>query len=123
MKARDYYGWVQGIIQQASYVLSVEMSYEEIDREECYIRGKLHLIGDFVLHFAEYVITEPEVHRLKYRYHLQDGRGRMVVRWDNAPHHRHVTTFPHHRHEADGRVRASSAMDLDAVLQSIVAYL
>ena len=123
MKAREYLNEVQATIQRAPHVLAFEMSFEEIDRNECYIRGKLYLIEGKTLHFAEYVTTEPTPQRLKYRYHLQDEQGHLIVRWDNAPHHRHVATFPHHRHEANGRVRASSAMDLDAVLQAIVAYL
>jgi len=33
----------------------------------------------------------------RYAYHVFEG-GNMVVRWDNAPHHRGISTFPHHKH-------------------------
>jgi hypothetical protein len=37
-----------------------------------------------------------------YAYHWEQRRqsGRMY-RWDNAPHHPHVSTFPHHFHDGD----------------------
>src|SRR5713101_1772676 len=37
----------------------------------------------------------------KYRHHWQDSNGRLVKRWDNAPHHSAIETFPHHLHEGD----------------------
>ncbi len=123
VNAREYLGVVQNTIQAAPHVISFEIAFEEIDYRECYIRGKLQLTGDLQLHIAEYVITGPTLDRTKYRYHLQDADGRMLARWDNAPHHREVATFPHHRHEADGTVKNSPAMDIEAVLQAVVAFL
>ena len=35
----------------------------------------------------------------KYRHHWQDGSGVLIKRWDNAPHHPAIETFPHHLHE------------------------
>jgi len=35
----------------------------------------------------------------KYRHHWQDGAGHLVKRWDNAPHHPQLNTFPHHLHQ------------------------
>ena len=123
MNAREYLGAVQKTIQSAPYVISFEIAFEEIDARECYIKGKLQLTGGLQLHIAEYVITGPTFDRTKYRYHLQDADGRMIVRWDNAPHHQQVTTFPHHCHKADGSVEESPAMDIEAVLRAVVAYL
>jgi hypothetical protein len=33
-----------------------------------------------------------------YAFHLRDEQGRCVFRYDNAPHHPGVRTFPHHKH-------------------------
>ncbi len=123
MRAREYFQIVQEAIRLAPYVLSFEIAFEEIDLQECYIRGVLQLEGGMQLHIAEYVITGPAFDRTKYRYHLQNSDGQLLVRWDNAPHYRAITSFPHHRHEADGSVQASPAMDIEEVLQAIVAYL
>jgi hypothetical protein len=35
----------------------------------------------------------------KYRHHWQDGNGVLIKRWDNAPHHPAIETFPHHLHQ------------------------
>jgi len=35
----------------------------------------------------------------KYRHHWQDGNGVLIKRWDNAPHHPTIDTFPHHLHD------------------------
>ncbi|MBI3798407.1 MAG: hypothetical protein HY268_15770 [Deltaproteobacteria bacterium] len=35
----------------------------------------------------------------KYRYHWQDGKGQLIKRWDNAPHHPTIGTFPDHLHD------------------------
>lgn len=35
----------------------------------------------------------------KYRHHWQDSTGQLIKRWDNAPHHPEVDTFPDHLHD------------------------
>ncbi len=34
----------------------------------------------------------------KYSYHWQDANGKLITRWDNSPHHKEISTFPHHKH-------------------------
>ncbi len=36
----------------------------------------------------------------KYSYTLLHGE-KLVLRYDNAPHHPYIETFPHHKHEHD----------------------
>jgi len=57
LNARDYYLGVQTVIHAASHVVRSDVRFEEIDVNECYVRGTLALIGGFELHIAEYVIT------------------------------------------------------------------
>lgn len=47
------------------------------------------------LHIRDYLFIEG---KRKYSYHWQDAQGRLISRWDNSPHHRELSTFPHHRH-------------------------
>jgi hypothetical protein len=30
--------------------------------------------------------------------HWQNKDGKLRIRWDNAPHHKDMKTFPHHKH-------------------------
>lgn len=53
----------------------------------------------------------------RYAYHVFDG-DTMVVRWDNAPHHRGISTFPHHKH-AGGEIVESEEMQIGSALAEI----
>lgn len=33
-----------------------------------------------------------------YSYHWQDQTGKLLRRWDDAPHHKHLNTYPYHQH-------------------------
>ena len=123
MNARDYYLRLQSAIHAAPHVLRSDVQFEEIDVNECYVRGVLWLIGGFELHVAEYVVTEPEVTRPKYRYHLQTAEGQLVSRWDNAPHHPDVSTFPDHRHDENDKSHTSSQMNVPAVLEAALQFI
>jgi hypothetical protein len=80
LNARDYYLDLQDAIHAAPHVVRSDVQFEEIDTNECYVRGVFTLIGGFELHIAEYVVTEPVVTRPKYRYHLQTSDGKLVSR-------------------------------------------
>ena len=123
MNARDYYLKLQNIIHAAPYVLSSDLLFEEIDVNECYIRGVLTLITGFQLHIAEYVVTKPTLRRPKYRYHLQTSGGKLVSRWDNVPHHPAVATFPDHRHDDQGGIHPSSPMSVPEVMRTIWQFI
>ena len=123
MNARQYNQTVHTAIHLSPLVIDVDLSFNEIDVNECYIRGVLILVNGLKLHLAEYVNTGPRIQRIKYRYHLQRDDGTLIVRWDNAPHHREVETFPHHRHDASGRIHASLPVDIPTVLRAIVPYV
>ena len=123
MNARDYYLSLQNAIHAAPHVLRSDVRFEQIDVNECYVRGILTLIGGFELHIAEYVVTEPVLTRPKYRYHLQTSDGELLSRWDNAPHHPAVSTFPDHRHDDQGGVHPASSMSVPDVLDAVLQFI
>ena len=123
MNARDYYLSLQNAIHAAPHVLRSDVRFEQIDVNECYVRGILTLIGGFELHIAEYVVTEPVLTRTKYRYHLQTSAGELVSRWDNASHHSSVSTFPDHRHDDQGGVHPASSMNVPDVLDAVLQFI
>ena len=58
----------------------------------------------------------------KYRHHWQDEHGRLLKRWDNAPHHPSIETFPNHLHDgAEEQVVSHAAVTGVEVLQHILA--
>ena len=123
MNARDYYLELQDAIHTAPHVVRSDVQFEEIDANECYVRGVLALLGGFELHIAEYVVTEPVITRLKYRYHLQTTGGQLISRWDNAPHHPDVVTFPDHRHDDQGGAYPTPSMNVSDVLEAVLQFI
>ena len=123
MNARAYYLSLQHAIHIAPHVLHSDVRFEEIDANECYVRGILTLTGGFELHIAEYVVTEPVLARSKYRYHLQTSDGKLVSRWDNAPNHSAVSTFPDHRRDDQGGVHPTPSMNVPDVLDVVLQFI
>lgn len=122
MKAREYYAAIQAAILAAPHVIRSDITFDEVTDSECYIRGILTMTGEIELHLAEYTVTDPEIKRLKYRYHLQTLNGKLLARWDNAPHHPKVKSHPDHLHK-DDEVKPSTAMDIESVLVAAIDFI
>lgn len=45
-----------------------------------------------------YVNEVWRVESYRYSYHWQTKEGKMLLRWDNAPHWKQLKTYPHHKH-------------------------
>lgn len=116
----EYFYQLLHITKENSWVLNEELTFREIDDKEGYIKGTLYLYGGFTLHVAEYVvIKEEDPIREKYRYQLQDTKDRLLSRWDNAPHHAEISTYPHHRHCKNGKTVSSPEMSIQRVLSEL----
>lgn len=122
MKSREYYGSIQSTILAAPHVLRSNISFDEVSENECYIEGILVLSNESQLHNAEYAITEPVVNRLKYRYHLQTADGKLLARWDNAPHHPEVKSHPDHLH-TEKDIKSSRPIDVKQVLEAVLDFM
>ncbi|RIK70727.1 hypothetical protein DCC62_22445 [candidate division KSB1 bacterium] len=83
-----------------------------------YLKCRAECLDGSILQIEESFIASKN----KYSYHWQDGQQRLLVRWDNAPHHPHLSTFPHHRHES-GAVLESLRVSIDDVLTEIETRL
>ena len=53
----------------------------------------------------------------KYSYTLLHS-GKVILRYDNAPHHPYIETFPHHKHEHD-RIVPLSDHSVDAFIEEV----
>ena len=73
-------------------------SYEVLDFKRgenfYFLKVKAKLVDESELYIREFVSENEFI----YSYHWQDENGRLKIRWDNAPHHKHLKTFPHHKH-------------------------
>jgi len=72
------------------------------------------------LHVAEYVIIKQgKPIAIKYRYQLQTPDSKFTVRWDNAPHHKDIDSFPQHKHCRNGETVASFINNIFDVFNSL----
>lgn len=84
------------------------------------IRGDLFFTDGSRLYFRELVEVQDGIVRLMYSYHYQDGRDRLIFRYDDTPHHPGLDGFPHHKHIAsEARVEGSRPPELASVLGEI----
>ena len=77
-------------------------------------------IQDGSLLFAREFYDQNERH---YSYHWQASEGNLLIRWDDAPHHRHISTFPYHKHLGDsimGILPVSLAQVLEEIAQKVL---
>jgi len=83
------------------------------------LRIRLRLPDDSFLEISEaLVVQEGTLTWLSYRYHWQDATGRLILRYDNAPHHPEVESFPHHKH-VEEKVAASERPALVKLIAEI----
>ena len=53
----------------------------------------------------------------RYSYYWLTVTNELKIGWDNAPHHTHVETFPHHKHVGrQDNLQPSTETDLNEVL-------
>jgi hypothetical protein len=65
-----------------------------------FMRYRLTLSHDDLLELtARIEVRSRAIIVTKYRHHWRDPTGRLLKRWDNAPHYPHVPSFPHHLHD------------------------
>lgn len=62
---------------------------------------------------AEYFVLEnDQIQTEDYRFHWMDQNKKLRRRWDNAPHHPEVATFPHHIHDETGHIIPGQVMSI-----------
>ena len=92
--------------------------YEVIDFREwgsgVYYKIFAYLINNTELHIREYI----DENERKYSYHWQNNNGELIIRWDNAPYHDKINTYPHHKHIKQ-KIKASKQIALDDIISFI----
>jgi hypothetical protein len=120
VNAQDYHRQFIAQIASIPAIASSTISFREIDDNECYVKAILTFATGHELHLAEYVVIRGEqAQRTKYRYQLLTAEKEPLARWDNAPHHKEISTFPDHWHDASDQAHPSRAMSsVDAIAET-----
>ncbi|VVB53873.1 Uncharacterised protein [uncultured archaeon] len=103
----------------ASHIVrDIEIDDEFITSVSGFLDCTVVLIDGSILYVTEYFsISDDIIKREKYSYHLQKD-DEFIIRWDNAPHHKELSTFPFHVHDKSG-VHKSKEMTMDEILEEL----
>ncbi|MBF0411571.1 MAG: hypothetical protein HQK70_02530 [Desulfamplus sp.] len=58
---------------------------------------------------------------IRYSYYWLTFENKLKIGWDNAPHHKQLQGFPHHKHvEKQKNINPSSERNLEEVMEFII---
>lgn len=84
------------MIQSHPFVIASKLIKERLSQDEGFNKISITLIKNYKLEVFEYYNETKGV--TKYRYQLLDNNNVFIARWDNAPHHTGLSTYPDHYH-------------------------
>lgn len=97
---RDVNQYFELIEKAIEYCAATELEMEilRFSADGGLIEGVVYFADGSRLEFSELVVMEQSRPvKQKYRYQFVQ-REAAVFRYDNAPHHEHLATHPHHKH-------------------------
>ena len=118
---KDYFSDIQNILRRSAFIENVEVKYEIKSKTVGIIHGTIGMADGSTLQFLELItIKEEGITRPKYRFYFMDSADKMIFRYDNAPHHSEVATYPHHKHiRGKEKPKQSKEIGLREVLAEI----
>lgn len=106
------------ILQKYSEIITeTRIILYEFEENQVRIKIELLLSDSSMLIIKDYKFSN---NTRKYAYHWMDGSGKLKIRWDNAPHWKSVSTFPHHKHVGDvENILSTTVTDVESALEFI----
>lgn len=102
------------LLTESSIVQEFDVLSAMQDEDFYYLKIKSNIIDGSELHIKIY-LSDTEYN---YSFHWQKKSEELILRWDNAPHHSNIKTFPHHVHAGEG-IDESYSITLKDVLRII----
>jgi len=110
---------IEKVIRDDLLVTTFDIDRTYMTHTRAYIKGKINFADGSSLAFFQHVqMAEEGLHITDYRYHYMDADAQMIFRYDNAPHHRELGTFPHHKHLPTG-LQCTLIPDFEKILKEI----
>lgn len=95
----DYFEFLKKVAKKSPSTKNFRLIREFIGVNRGFVRFVIELRDDSELHVFEYI--DSSLHKIDYSYHWQNREKQLIARWDNAPHHSEIETFPHHLHKGE----------------------
>lgn len=119
MLITDYFQQIESQLADCMHILEIDLHKDKRSLHIGIIEGKIIFIDESRLHFIEFINVKQTTEVYKYSYHYQDLDGNLIFRYDMAPHHPEIETFPHHKHVEPNKLKAVTPRSLAAVLDEI----
>ncbi len=102
------------ILQDYAFVAGYEVL--KFERTQTVLRSKIVVA---MRDGSRLFISEATTPRgFRYAYHWQDAEDRLLARWNNAPHHQDLVTFPDHFHSTE-KIESSAQPTIREVFEYI----
>jgi hypothetical protein len=115
----EYFQEIESQIANCIYIVETSLVKDKRSLHIGIIEGELFFTDESNLHFIEFINVKEIIEVYKYSYHYQDRNSDLIFRYDMAPHHREIKTFPHHKHIHSNNVTEASAPAFAKVLDEI----
>ena len=102
------------LLEKYSFISSYEILDYKTWETGLYYKIKIVITDNSIIYAREYI---SETERI-YSFHWQDENENIITRWDNAPHYKNMSTYPHHKHE-NREIKVSREITLEDVLKDI----
>ncbi len=111
-----YFAQLEQILQAFPNIQTHALQKKIYNVKQGYINGSLLFNNGHRLDFVE-VKDMDRPSKVKYRYHYMAQDHTCIFRYDNAPHHRNIATFPHHKHIGEDILESTEPTLFDVLLE------
>jgi hypothetical protein len=99
-------------------IIATQVLTQRQDNRIMEFRVRLKLTDNSILEITEIFVFD--ISKRKYSFQWMDENYDLKIRWDNAPHHRQIATFPHHKHiEQEENIHESEEPTVEEILELI----
>jgi hypothetical protein len=110
------------IINDIDYALNSNIQFRRLNDFFGIIEEKI-TFGYGVLDILEVItLMDNHLNKRKYKYQFRGASDEIIFRYDNAPHHQEVATYPHHIH-IKSEIKESIEPDTVQILAKIKRFL
>lgn len=115
----EYFQSLLDLIASLPFVESPDVNLEKRGDLVGFIRGEVGFGDGSTLFFRELIDLRLPLQKVMYAYHYQRANGSLAFRYDNTAHHKHISTFPNHKHLPDGKIEPSDIPAMEQVMREI----
>lgn len=119
----EYFQGILDLIDSLPFVESPDVNLEKRGDLVGFIRGEVGINDGSTLFFRELIDLRLPIQKVMYAYHYQRADGSLAFRYDNTAHHKHISTFPNHKHLPDGSVESSAIPALEQIMREIESLI